>query len=240
MKKRKQQKQNPPPVPGTPQPPTTIILKDPLVVDVAYNNQVIPWGSVKVAAVIAKASEALFEDSYFKSNWPALAAAGIPRGAYHFYRWYIPSGAQARKFVATLNKYGGVKPNDILVLDEEEPGNMSITSMLDFIYNVEQLTQISHTKMFFYSWPWALNALNFSKLSSYQVEYVREINIWAAGYPNNPNLYADPVSAGYKVDSNKFGPVKLWQYAENMIVPFIPGGTDVNWIDPQFLSEWKP
>jgi GH25 family lysozyme M1 (1,4-beta-N-acetylmuramidase) len=218
------------------------MLKDPLVVDVAYNNVQIHWNTVQgVSGAIAKASEGLGEDSFFKFNWPGLAETNICRGAYHFYRWYWPSGSQAKKFVATLKKYGGIKPNDVLVLDEEEPGHMSLSAILDFLWNVEQLSGLSHkTNLLVYSWPWALNQLNPKKLKTAQLEYLRETHTWAGGYPNNPDLWSDPIKAGYIVDVNKFGKSVLWQYiSEVPHVSTIPGGTDANWTDPAFLAWWR-
>lgn len=249
MKKRQAQKNKsstttPPVVPITPSP---IFIKQPLVVDVAYNNVsksgATPiWSMLKdtVSGVITKASEGMFtEDNTFARNWYGLLQNGIPRGAYHFYRQFYPSAWNAKKFVNTINKYGGVLPKDILMLDAEEQ-NMSVSALLDFTYNVEQLTGLSHkTNIIWYSWPWMLNSFSFVKLKSSQVEYIREIGILVAGYPNNPNLYPDPYKAGYTVDTSKYGRIVGWQYADNVIIPNIPGGTDVDWIDAQFLAEWK-
>jgi GH25 family lysozyme M1 (1,4-beta-N-acetylmuramidase) len=220
-----------------------MIIKQPLVVDVAYNNEIVDWKKVKadgqVMGAVCKASEGwLIEDPYVKYNWPGIAEAGLPRAAYHFYRYQYPSAWQAKKFVNTLNKYGGFLPNDRLVLDEEEPGHMSISAMIDFTYNVEILSGISHKNMWWYSWPWALNELSFRKLSPAQVQYVMEIPTWVAGYPNNPDLYTDPIKAGYKVDLTRFGKSVGWQYAESVIIPNIPGGTDVNWMDADYLASW--
>lgn len=244
MKKRQAQKAKSSTTtsPTPPVIPVPVYLKQPLVVDTSTYNNKIDWSKLVgvVAGAIVKASEGMFiEDSQFKNSWPQLLELGIPRGAYHFYRYYYTSAWNAKKFVNTLKRYGGTKPSDILVLDEEEIGHMSITSMLDFTYNVEQLTGMSHKNMLWYSWPWALNDLSFKKLTQSQVEYIREIGIWVAGYPNNPNLYPDPTSAGYKVDTNKYGQVCSWQYAESVIVPNIPGGTDTNWVSQEFLNKWK-
>jgi GH25 family lysozyme M1 (1,4-beta-N-acetylmuramidase) len=222
-----------------------VLVKSPRVFDVSFYNEVIDWrkalGEGLVDAAIVKASEGLFnEDSQFRNNWPALANYGIPRGCYHFYRWYSGTPAwQAKHFVNVIRKWGGFMARDVLVLDEEESGHMSITSMLDWTYNVEQLTGISHTQMLWYSNAYLLNALNFRKLRASQVEYIREIPTWVAGYPRNPDQYADPTQAGYRVDLNRFGRSVLWQYASAAQIPGIPGDTDANWCDNDYLRRWK-
>lgn len=208
--------------------------------DVAYNNQGVNWPLAKSGGVrggIAKASEGiLIEDSQFKNNWKQMADAGVPRGAYHFYRQWAGSGPQAKKFVSVLNKYGGVKKGDVLALDDEEEGLMSLKSMIDFTYNVESMTGIV---CIWYSWAWMLNNLNMRKLSSSQIEYLSKILVWGAGYPDNPDLYTS-VPKFYTADPTKFGKTILWQYkSEVPNVQGIPGGTDVNWVDPDFLSNWE-
>lgn len=217
-----------------------MILKQPLVVDVAYNNVGIDWVKAKAGGVragIAKASESFtIEDSQFKNNWQQMADAGLPRGAYHFYRWWASSGSQAKKFVSVVKKYGGVKPGDKLFLDEEEQGHMSLRSMIDYSYNVEQELGIP---VGWYSWAWMLNQLKMNKLKSSDIEFMAQRIIWGAGYPNDPDLYATPPKF-YIPDHTKFGPMVLWQYdSEVPNVQGIPGGTDVNWVDPDFLSQWE-
>lgn len=215
-------------------------VKNPLVVDVAYNNISINWKVAKAGGVragIAKASESFtIEDSQFKNNWQQMYDAQVPRGAYHFYRWWASSGSQAKKFASVINKYGGVKPGDRLFLDDEEQGHMSLRSMIDFSYNVYELLGIYSI---WYSWAWMLNQLKMNKLKSSDIEFLAKTLIWSAGYPNNPDLFTYPPKF-YIPDQTKFGPVVLWQYdSEVPGIQGIPGGTDVNWVDPDFLAAWE-
>lgn len=218
-----------------------MIIKQPLVVDVAYNNVGVNWPVAKLGGVragIAKASEGAFiEDSEFKRNWPGMKDAGLPRAAYHFYRWWVSPGGNARKFISTIKKYGGMGPGDKFVLDDEEEGHMSLRSMLDFTYQVESELGVIGI---WYSWSWMLNELKMNKLSSSDIEYmIKILQFWGAGYPNNPDLFVSPPKF-YTPDQTKFGKMILWQYdSEVPGVQGIPGGTDVNWVDPAFLAQWE-
>jgi GH25 family lysozyme M1 (1,4-beta-N-acetylmuramidase) len=217
-----------------------MIIKNPLVVDVSTYNRKINWPLAKSAGVragIAKASQNfLREDDQFRNNWQPMLDAGVPRGAYHFYNWWASSGSQAKKFVSVIKKYGGVKPNDVLALDDEEEGKMSLKSMIDFTYNVEMSLGI---RCIWYSWARVLNGLSTKKLTSYQLGYLRTIKVWSAGYPYNPDLYPSPPSC-YIADKTKYGNTVLWQYHPDVPnIQGIPGGTDVNWVDPEFLYKWE-
>jgi len=55
-------------------------------------------------------------DPRFDENWRGAAAAGVPRGAYHFYYWCRPAIEQARWFIRNVPKTRGALPP---VLDME-------------------------------------------------------------------------------------------------------------------------
>lgn len=236
-------------------------LKRPIVIDIAYNNatskynpdhftgkddEIPPDWSVPIVpmpdAVICKASEALFEDPTFASNWKQLGEKGIPRGAYHFFRYTKASADQAKFFVETVHKAGGWKAGDVLVLDDEEEGHLSASAMLDFVWNVERMTGI---RPLIYSRTLLLNALNLSKLSNTQRDYFRSISLWIAGTFNDENKvdeYDAPPSM-FIPDQSRFGKVVLWQYGLDInpagLMSGLPGGLDFNWVDPNFFAEWK-
>jgi len=49
-------------------------------------------------------------DPRFLRNWRGAAAAGIPRGAYHFFYWCSPASAQADWFIRNVPKEKGALP----------------------------------------------------------------------------------------------------------------------------------
>lgn len=93
-------------------------------IDVSHHQGEIDWGQVAsddVAFAYIKASEGGdFKDGAFSRNWSGAAAAGLPRGAYHFFSLCKDGAAQARNFLSV------VEPDPKMlapVLDLEFEGN---------------------------------------------------------------------------------------------------------------------
>ncbi len=72
----------------------------------------------------AKATEGLgWIGQTFAANWAALKAAGIRRGAYHFFHPELNAVAQAHFFLSVVQA-NGLEPGDMLVVDSETfPGS---------------------------------------------------------------------------------------------------------------------
>lgn len=232
------------------------------IIDIAYNNVTdknvngkdvhipIDWSLVTdVDAAITKVSELNFTDETFIPNWHGIGALNIPRGGYHYFRNNQPfynSGKQARTFANAIVAQG-IKDNDVFVLDNEEKdskGNpiVSLAQSLDWFYNVRIILGLKdYSRFWLYSTADILNGLRTDKLSAEQLAILKSINIWVAGYPNDPPtgewLTALPVR--YTITNPAFGPTIGWQHSENVIVPGIPGGTDVNQIDQNYFMLWK-
>ena len=93
-----------------------------LGVDVSHYNGVISWKTVAAAGIsfaYAKATESAgVTDKKFAANWAGIKAAGLPRGAYHFFHPQNPVDAQAARFIAAV---GALAPGDLPpMLDLEE------------------------------------------------------------------------------------------------------------------------
>jgi lysozyme len=90
----------------------------------------INWPAVKGAGIsfaFAKATESTnFTDSAFATNWPEMKAAGLVRGAYHFFHSDVDPVAQANFFLATVGK---VSKGDLLVLDLEQTNGQTQTTV---------------------------------------------------------------------------------------------------------------
>ena len=102
------------------------------VLDVSHFNREIVWDSLKVAVdrngrttknireareirplerVIIKATEGeSMRDERFAASWEAAGKAGIPRGAYHFFRSSKDPLVQARNFTSTVTLAHGDLP----------------------------------------------------------------------------------------------------------------------------------
>ena len=89
-------------------------------VDVSHFQGPIDWAKVSadgVAFAFAKATDGLGADPTFATNWNGANAAGIFRGAYHFFRPKLPAIDQAKHFCDTVGSLG---PGDLPpVLDVE-------------------------------------------------------------------------------------------------------------------------
>jgi len=75
-------------------------------IDVSDYQGAVDWPAVAAAGVrfaIAKATEdADFTAETFARNWAGIRAAGLVRGAYHFFRPLVDAQAQAEHFLATV------------------------------------------------------------------------------------------------------------------------------------------
>lgn len=89
-------------------------------IDVSVWNGAIDWRQARANGVnfaFLKATEGSDRtDPAFAANWQAAAAAGVPRGAYHFFYHCRPATEQARWFIAHVPRAPGALPP---VLDME-------------------------------------------------------------------------------------------------------------------------
>lgn len=184
-------------------------------VDVSgYQGSSINWGAVKAAGRVfgfAKATEGTgFIDSSFAHNWPGMRAAGVLRGAYHFFRPGIDGAAQADYFVNQIDAQGGLQPGDLPpVADVEVSDNQSAATVIArlhaFLDRVQARTgrvPLIYTANFF--WGDYLGNPNFSGYP-----------LWVANYgPSCPYL------------PNAWSEWKFWQYSDSASVSGIPGGVD--------------
>jgi lysozyme len=83
-------------------------------IDVSHYQGTVNWSSVKNAGIVfafAKATDGnTYTDPQFHTNWQAMQAAGILRGAYHFYETNDDPVIQAQNFI---NAIGSLAANDL-------------------------------------------------------------------------------------------------------------------------------
>lgn len=95
-------------------------------IDVSHHQGDVDWHAVKasgVTFVYAKATEGNdYLDPKFAENWEGIKAAGLVRGAYHFFHPNDSAETQARNFIATVK----LEPGDLPpVLDIEVSDGVS-------------------------------------------------------------------------------------------------------------------
>ncbi len=75
-------------------------------IDVSHRQGDIDWRAVKrsgIAFAFMKATEGGdFKDPKFKANWREAGAAGLLRGAYHFFTFCRPGADQARNYIDSV------------------------------------------------------------------------------------------------------------------------------------------
>lgn len=76
-------------------------------------------------------------DPMFKQNWRAADAAGLKRGAYHFFYWCRTAGEQADWFIRNVPKVAGALPP---VIDVEYNGESSCKRRLSRAKVLEKMT----------------------------------------------------------------------------------------------------
>jgi lysozyme len=91
-------------------------------VDVSSHQGTIDWtalaGSGAAFAYIKASEGAAHVDRAFEANWRGAKAAGLARGAYHFFTLCQPGLAQARHFLGAVDARGELPP----ALDAEHMG----------------------------------------------------------------------------------------------------------------------
>ena len=103
-------------------------------VDVSHYQGTIDWTKVHTSKnfAYAKATEGTsYTDSEFATYWPAMQSAGIPRGAYHFFRASKDGKAQADYFANALLSHGFNASTDLApMLDLEVTDGVSASTVI--------------------------------------------------------------------------------------------------------------
>lgn len=168
-----------------------------------------------------------YKDPRFIEYMAGMRQIGCARLCYHFHRKANNPTTQARHFVDTVAPY--IDDDTLLALDLEEGGETAAQIIAWFQY---VMSVLPNNQVILYSRQLLLDSI---PMTTAQRTFMKQIPIWTAGYPSNPDLY-DSVPAFYVPDQDKFGPVWMWQYSEDGIVAGIQGKTDLNWMAPALLD----
>ena len=184
-------------------------------VDVSsYQGGSIDWSAVKAAGRsfgFAKATEGTgYEDATFNHNWNGMKAAGMVRGAYHFFRASVDGTAQADYYVNFVNANGGFGAGDLPMIDLEVTDGQSAATVIArtaaFLNEVKART--GKTVVFYTGLSFFQDTLGNPNFSSYPL-FVADYD--GAGCPYIPTSWPD---------------WHFWQYDDDDSVAGIPGGVD--------------
>lgn len=186
-------------------------------IDVSHWQGTVNWTSVKAAGytfAFCKATEgATFTDSRFATNWPAMKAAGLIRGAYHFARPNSSATVQADSFVKTVKPTRG----DLqLVVDLEADDGQNAATIWAwtqaFVKRVKERTGrpcIIYTGFYFWRDKMGNPSSNLN------------CPLWIPSYS-----VTDPANL---LIPTAWSTWSFWQHSETGSVPGISGNVDLNY-----------
>jgi len=194
-------------------------------IDVSYWNAGIDWPKVRATGqrfVFVKATEGdSYSDPSFAANWSGAKAAGLLRGAYHFFRANVDAKKQAARFIDQLksvNDNGELSP----VLDLETNDGQKKDKIIERAKAWLDLVEGAFSKKpIIYSAQYFLQDY-FSEAGGGPPVWTKDYPLWLAQYPNN-----------YSEDSKPFLPRgwfnwTFWQYSEKGRVNGINANVDMN------------
>ena len=189
-----------------------------LGVDVSHHQGPIDWpvlaesGAADFAYI--KSTEGRdFVDTRFHENWDGAAAAGVPRGAYHFFTFCAPGRAQAEHFLA---------------IAPPEPGALAPVADVEFVGNCAGYQDLAGVReelevfLALVEEAWGVAPILYLTADSLE----RVVGSGMTGYPVwIRSVFTQPAS-----DDDRHW--LLWQFADNARLPGINGPVDRNALRP--------
>ncbi|MBI5915063.1 MAG: lipoprotein [Bacteroidetes bacterium] len=180
-------------------------------IDVSHYQKQIDWGRIasqNVHFAFIKATEGqTMQDTLFCKNWDEMKAAGIRRGAYHFFRPGVSAELQARNFIATIDlQHGDLPP----VLDVEVTDGYTADALAEGVKDWLAIVEDNYKiKPVVYS--------NQKFFNQYLAGQVQDFPVWVARYSS----WRKPALAdGYDW--------AFWQYGNRGHLQGIDGDVDFN------------
>ncbi len=195
-------------------PPPLVLPPKSKGIDVSHYQGTIDWKAVKAFGIVyafIKATEsANITDSAFSTNWNNAKAAGVARGAYHFYRFGTDPVAQANYFVAQiLGDLGELQP----VLDAEDTATPAHAD--DLRVFCERVFTITGKRCIIYTGNWWWTVQRLGGAQPWVKDYPLWIAYWSATVPKPP----------LPVDWTTWA---FWQYTNSGNVSGISGAVDLD------------
>jgi lysozyme len=179
-------------------------------IDVSQDQGTVTWPSVVAAGyafAFIKATDGQdYVDPLFAQNWAGAKAAGLRRGAYHFFRAEDDPQIQAEWFWKTVGGVGELP----MVVDVEEsmgqPNSTVISNLTSFLASLQQWT---NQQPMIYTDSGFWNGLGTNAFGSYP--------LWVAEY----GVAAPTLPSGWVLWD-------FWQNSETGQVPGIQGNVDLD------------
>lgn len=186
-------------------------------IDVSAHSGQVEWAKVigeGYGFAFVKATEGVdFKDSAFDGNWQAMKAAGMIRGAYHFYVTEDDPTEQANFFISNVTlEPGDLAPVvDVEVIGHNTPQGGLPQRLATWLSVVEQHYGV---KPIIYTSPNFWNTYFDDSFGAYP--------LWVAEY----GVGAPKVTTGWKTWS-------LWQWQGDATVVGVQNSADLNRVNPE-------
>lgn len=180
-------------------------------IDVSHYQGVVDWEDVRedgITFAFAKATEGISGvGPQFQNNWPGIKAAGLVRGAYHFFEPEDDPTAQAQHFISTVT----LEPGDLPpVLDVE-----TNTGLTDEALNAAVLTWMSTVEAAYGVAPILYSDLSF--VQNRLADTLAVYPLWIAEYTDEAPEDLGPWTTW-----------TFWQYSESGTIDGIDGAVDLD------------
>jgi len=186
-------------------------------IDVSKWQGAIDWAQVRasgVAFAFIKATEGGdVADERFAENWAAARAAGVPRGAYHFYYFCRPAAEQARWFAAHVPRDRGALP-PVLDMEWNHLSRTCPHRPAPETVRAEMLAYKRAIAVHYGRWPIVYTTVDFYRDN--ELWRVEGTEFWLRSVAGHP-------SEVYPGQDWTF-----WQYTGTGVVPGIGGAADIN------------
>lgn len=181
-------------------------------VDVSHYQPEVDWQQVReneVAFAFVKATEGKsLKDKQFQNHWEGAGAAGVIRGAYHFYLPYLKPELQAENFISTVTLAPGDLPP---VLDVEVRGRQPVAQLRkDLKVWLAQVEKAYGAKPIIYT--------GYNFYQEYLAGHFDEYHLWIAHY-KVPKL---------KLEKSETLRLAFWQHTDAGAIKGIAGKVDCN------------
>lgn len=186
-------------------------------IDVSHFQGAVNWQEVKQVGMkfaIAKATEGQNTvDSQFKNNWQGMKAAGLLRGAYHFFDAGIDGTAQANHFLQNTQ----IEADDLPpVIDVEAAASASNATILQEVQNwLNTVEQALQRRPMIYTTASFWNSHLNNTFGAYP--------LWVAEY----GVSVPKIPAGW---SNW----QFWQYSQSGSVNGVTGSVDMDYFNGSY------
>ena len=195
--------------------------------DVSKYQTSVGWADAKAAGIsfaFLKATEGGDRvDDNFAENWRMARAAGVPRGAYHFFYFCTPAETQARWFIANVPRDRSSLPP---VLDMEWNPHSPTCKLRPDADTVrsEMTTFLTMIERHYGKKPIIYTSLDFFEDNN--LATFRDYPYWLRSVAGHPD------------DKYRGHPFTFWQYTGTGVVPGVSGNADINVFNGS-QSAWK-